>query len=420
MELVSSREINVVDIISAQQLLKDIIIHTPLQKNEELSKKYKCQVFLKREDLQVVRSFKIRGAYYKIKKMEKDARRNGVVCASAGNHAQGVAYTCSLLEINAHIFMPLTTPTQKINQVRMFGKEFIEIVLCGDTFDEASKMAQQFAIENDAIFIHPFDDIDIISGQGTVGVEIMNDMEKNVDYIFCGVGGGGLISGISTFVKHISPSTNIVGVEPLGAASLTESLKQEKLVTLSNIDKFVDGAAVQTIGSYTFDVAKEYVNDVVTVEKGHICKTILELYNQHAIVAEPAGAMAICALDSYKSVIVGKNVVCVISGGNNDISRMPEIKELSLIFEGLLHYFIIQFPQRAGALKEFLDKVLGPNDNIVTFQYTKKNNKEYGPVLLGIELGHKDNYSSLINNIKTTNFAYKEINKDNTLFEMFV
>lgn len=417
---VQDKTVQVENVLIAYQLLKDVVVHTPLQKNEYLSEKYACNVYLKREDLQHVRSFKLRGAYYKIKTIEDQAREKGVVCASAGNHAQGVAYACSHLGIHGHIFMPTTTPKQKIDQVRMFGREFVEIILAGDTFDDSAKSAIEFSNADGHIFIHPFDDADIIAGQGTVAVEVMNDIEEPLDYVFASIGGGGLISGISAYVKNLSPQSSIIGVEPAGAASMKEALAEGHPVQLPHIDKFVDGAAVQCVGEKTFEICNKYVDDIVTVPEGKDCTTILDLYNKHAIIAEPAGALPVAALDYYKDQIKGKSVVCIISGGNNDISRMQEIKEKSLIHEGLLYYFLVSFPQRAGALRQFLTEVLGPEDDITTFEYTKKNNKESGPALVGIELKNPEDYAGLLDRMNNNGFSFKEVNNDSTLFALLV
>ena len=414
------KQMHVEDILIAYQFLKDIVAHTPLQKNERLSERYDCNVYVKREDLQYVRSFKLRGAYYKIKTIEKEAREKGVVCASAGNHAQGVAYACAHLGIDAKIFMPQTTPKQKISQVKMFGREYVEVILVGDTFDDSSLRAVECAKLEDRIFIHPFDDLDIIAGQGTVAVEILNDIEEPIDYVFASIGGGGLMSGLSTYIKNVSPHTRMIGVEPSGAGSMKAALTNKKVTPLEKIDSFVDGAAVKCVGQNTFDICRKYLEDVVLVPEGKVCTTILELYDQYAIIAEPAGALSIAALDFYKDEIKGKTVVCVISGGNNDIGRMQEIKEKSLIYEGLLYYFIVDFPQRAGALRQFLDGVLGPDDDITTFEYTRKNNKESGPGIVGIELKSKEDYAGLKQRMSESGFSYTEIEKDSNLFDLLI
>lgn len=412
--------VQVEDIIIAYQQLKDIVAHTPLQKNERLSEKYSCNVYLKREDLQHVRSFKLRGAYYKVKSLSQEQLKNGVVCASAGNHAQGVAYACRHLGVHGKIFMPTTTPKQKIRQVELFGREFVEIILVGDTFDAASHEAMICAETEKRSFIHPFDDEMVIAGQGTVALEILNDCEESIDYVFGSIGGGGLMSGLATYFKSISPTTKMVGVESVGAPSMKTSLDQGRVTQLPEIDKFIDGTAVMCVGSKTYDICQELLDDILLVPEGKVCTSILELYNEHAIVAEPAGALTIAALDLYKEEIKGKSVVCVISGGNNDIGRMQEIKERSKLYEGLLYYFIVNFPQRAGALREFLDEVLGPTDDITRFEYTKKNNKENGPALVGIELQRKENYNDLIERLNKKGFSYTEVNKDQDLFNLLI
>ncbi|PKG24028.1 threonine ammonia-lyase IlvA [Niallia nealsonii] len=408
------------DIMIAYQRIKDIVAHTPLQKNQRLSEKYDCNIYLKREDLQHVRSFKLRGAFYSMVMLEKEKTKNGVVCASAGNHAQGVAYACKYLGVHGKIFMPATTPKQKVSQVKMFGKDNVEIILTGDTFDDSYVEAVACAEMEERAFIHPFNDENVIAGQGTVAVEIMNDSDDPIDYVFASIGGGGLMAGLSTYIKSVSPQTKMIGVEPLGAPSMQESIAQNKLVTLNKIDKFVDGAAVKCVGQKNLEICQELLDDIVLVPEGKVCTSILSLYNEHAIVAEPAGALPVAALDFYKEQIKGKNVAIVISGGNNDIDRMQEIKERSLLYEGLLYHFIVNFPQRAGALREFLDEVLGPEDDITRFEYTKKNNKENGPALVGLELKHREDYNGLIERMNQKGFPYKELNKDSNLFHLLV
>ncbi|SME41526.1 L-threonine dehydratase biosynthetic IlvA [Bacillus mobilis] len=412
--------VKIEDILMAHNCMKDIVIKTPLQRDTVLSEKYDCDVYVKREDLQLIRSFKIRGAYNLIQSLSEEQLKNGVVCASAGNHAQGVAYTCNLLKIPSKIFMPTTTPKQKVSQVQFFGGDFAEIVLVGDTFDSSFQEAQRYCEENRMTFVHPFDDPYVIAGQGTVAVEIMHDMEKSVDFIFTAIGGGGLASGVGTYVKGVSPATKVIGVEPMGAASMKEAFLQNDNVALEKIDSFVDGAAVKKVGKLTFETCKDVIDDIVLVPEGKVCTTILELYKKNAIVAEPAGALSIAALDLYKDEIKGKTVVCTLSGGNNDIDRMQEMKERSLIYEGLKHYFIIEFPQRSGALREFLDKGLGPGDDITRFEYIKKHNKENGPALVGVELKHKEDYEQLITRFKENNIQFMELNKNPVLFDLLI
>lgn len=413
-------EVKIEDVLVAYQLLKDVVVHTPLQRDPILSEKYDCNVYLKREDLQAVRSFKIRGAYNAISSLPMEQLKKGVVCASAGNHAQGVAYTSRELQIPAKIFMPTTTPNQKVSQVRFFGGETVEVVLVGDTFDASYQEAVKYCDENGLTFIHPFDNPQVIAGQGTIGVEIFHDIDRPVDFVFVAIGGGGLASGVGTYIKGVSPSTQLIGVEPEGAASMKEAIAQGHVVTLPKISSFVDGAAVKRVGDLSFDICKRTLSDIVVVPEGKVCSTILDLYNQNAIVAEPAGALPVSALDFYQEQIRGKNVVCVISGGNNDIDRMQEMKERSLLYEGLKHYFIINFPQRPRALREFLDNVLGPNDDITRFEYTKKSNKDNGPALVGIELHSKDDFEPLIRRMEEQGVRYMEFTQDPTLFSLLI
>ncbi|TCP20641.1 L-threonine ammonia-lyase [Scopulibacillus darangshiensis] len=413
-------KVHIEDIMIANQTLKDTIIKTPLHKNELLSKKYECNVYLKREDLQVIRSFKIRGAYNMMKGLSPEELENGVICASAGNHAQGVAYSCRALGVNGKIFMPTTTPRQKVNQVNFFGHPFIEVILTGDTFDDSFQEAMKVCEEEKRTFVHPFDHYRTITGQGTIGIEIMDDMDEQIDYVFMGIGGGGLASGIGSYLKCISPETKVIGVEPAGAAGMKRSIEEDKVVNLNKINKFVDGAAVKKVGDLTFDICRDVLDDVAVVPEGRVCTTILDLYNENAIIAEPAGALSVAALEEYKEKIKGKTIVCVVSGGNNDIDRMQEIKERSMIHEGYKHYFIVQFPQRAGALRSFITQVLGEDDDITRFEYTKKNNRDKGPVLVGIELKHREDYFPLINRMKENGFSYTEINKDQKLFNLLI
>lgn len=408
--------LTVEEIEKASERLEDAIYHTPTQYNVNLSERYGCNVYLKREDLQIVRSYKIRGAFNFISSQSPEALAQGVVCASAGNHAQGVALSCNKLKIKGKIFMPTTTPKQKVKQVSMFGKEWVEVILVGDTFDDSYKESVQYCEQNKMLFIHPFNDYKVMAGQGTVALEILNDIDVPLDYVFLPVGGGGLASGVSTYFGAKSPNTKIIGVEPGGAPSMQRAIEFGQLVTLDTIDKFVDGAAVKAVGDKTFEICKETLEDIVLVPEGKVCSTILKLYNEEAIVVEPAGSLSIAALDFYEDKIKGKNVVCVVSGSNNDISRMQEIMERSLIYEGLKHYFIVNFPQRAGALKEFVSEVLGPNDDITRFEYVKKTNREEGPAIVGIELKRLEDFQPLIDRMNTKGFHHIHINDDPTLF----
>ncbi|MCX8019730.1 MAG: threonine ammonia-lyase [Chitinophagaceae bacterium] len=399
--------------------LRKVIHRTPLQYNEILSARYQCRVYLKREDLQVVRSYKIRGAYNFISSLDEEARKKGVVCASAGNHAQGFAYSCRMLGIYGVVFMPVITPRQKIKQTEMFGRGYVKIQLHGDTYDDCAAAALQFTDAQGMTFVPPFDDYRIIEGQGTVGLEILEDL-SDIDYLFVPVGGGGLASGVGSYFKTYSPATKIIGAEPEGAPAMYEALKQGQPVTLPDIDRFVDGAAVKRAGEITFQFCREVLDDLLLVPEGKVCSVILQLYNEQAIVAEPAGALSIAALDVCASLIKGKNVVCVVSGSNNDIDRMQEIKERSLQYEGLKRYFLVNFAQRPGALKEFVNDVLGPDDDITRFEYMQKTNKENGPALIGIELKKKEDYEKLVENMIKKQIRFTELNKDDILFSYLV
>ena len=404
----------------ASKVLEEILEPTPFKKNDNLSDTYQANVFLKREDLQMVRSYKIRGAYNKIRSIEPENLKNGIVCASAGNHAQGVAFSCNKLQIKGSIFMPTTTPKQKIEQVRMFGKEYIEIVLTGDTFDAANSAAIAYAKENDKTFIPPFDDPKVMEGQGTIGKEILEQTNVKLDYIFVPIGGGGLASGLGSYIRQMSPDTKIIGVEPGGAPCMKAAIEAGSLVELEHIDKFVDGAAVKKAGALTYEVCREVLDDIVVVPEGAVCTTIIQMYNKSAIVVEPAGALASAALRFYADKIKGKNVACIVSGSNNDITRMEEIREKSLLYEGLKHYFIVTFPQKSGEIVSFINDVIGPKDDLVYIQYIKKTNKNFGPALIGIELSDKDDFSALIERLDAHGAEYEYINKNNKLFEILI
>ena len=404
----------------AAQVLDEILDATPFQRNANLSDIYEAEVYLKREDLQMVRSYKIRGAYNKIRTIDPELVRNGIVCASAGNHAQGVAFSCSKLKIMGSIFMPVTTPKQKIEQVRMFGKEFIEIVLTGDTFDAANSAAIEYAHTHSKTFIPPFDDPKVMEGQGTIGREILNQTTEPLDYIFVPIGGGGLASGLGAYFSQMSPSTKIIGVEPGGAPCMKAAIENGGPVKLEHIDKFVDGAAVQLAGTHTYEVCRQILDDIVVVPEGAVCTTIIHMYNKSAIVVEPAGALAVAALKFYKDQIKGKRVACVVSGSNNDITRMEEIREKSLLYEGLKHYFIVNFPQKSGAVLSFIRDVIGPTDDLVHIQYIRKTNKNFGPALIGIELAAKEDFEPFMDRLKAHGISYEYINENNQLFEILI
>ena len=408
------------NIEKAAEVLSEILEPTPFQRNNNLSDIYNAEVYLKREDLQIVRSYKIRGAYNKIRSIEPEILKYGIVCASAGNHAQGVAFSCNKLQIMGSIFMPTTTPKQKIEQVRMFGKEYIDIVLTGDTFDEANSAAIEFAKKSGRTFIPPFDDPKVMEGQGTIGREILNQTTEKLDYIFVPIGGGGLASGLGAYIKAMSPETKVIGVEPGGAPCMKTAIEKGEVVALDKIDKFVDGAAVQKAGALTYEVCKEVLDDIVVVPEGAVCTTIIQMYNKSAIVVEPAGALSSAALRFYADKIKGKKVACIVSGSNNDITRMEEIREKSLLHEGLKHYFLINFPQKSGAVLSFIRDVIGPTDDLVYIQYIRKTNKESGPALIGIELAAKEDFNALIRRMEAHGVSYEYINENNKLFEILI
>lgn len=416
--------VNAKDVDNAYLRIKDVVKETPLQYDLYLSQKYDCNVYLKREDLQWVRSFKLRGAYNAISVLTNEAKEKGITCASAGNYAQGVAYTAKALNLQAVIFMPVTTPLQKVNQVKFFGSKNVKIVLTGDTFDDCLKEALAYTKQNHMTFIDPFNNVNTIAGQGTLAKEILNQSNHDAitfDYLFAAIGGGGLISGISTYLNQYSPQTKIIGVEPTGASSMYESVVvQNKVVTLDHIDKFVDGASVARVGDITFNIAKQYVDDYIQVDEGAVCSTILDMYSKQAIVAEPAGALSVAALENYKKEIRGKTVVCVISGGNNDINRMKEIEERSLLYEEMKHYFILNFPQRPGALKEFVNDVLGPQDDITKFEYLKKTSQNTGTVIIGIQLKNHDDLNQLKSNVHNFDPSNIYINENKMLYSLLI
>lgn len=408
------------DVREAAKVISQVADETPLQKSIRYSKQFGANILLKREDLQRVRSYKIRGAFNKINSLSPEALKQGVVCASAGNHAQGVAFACNHLGVQGTIFMPVVTPKQKIDQTKMFGGAWVEVILEGDTFDDSYKASKVFCEEERKTFVHPFDDPKTIEGQATIGLELLSQSKDSIDYVFVAVGGGGLASGLLATFKTMSPHTKIIGIEPAGAPSMKKSIEKGELVELSRIDKFVDGAAVQKVGAYTFPICHDYLYKMEAVPEGKVCQTILELYNRDAIVVEPAGALTIAALDDFRDEIKGKNVVCIVSGSNNDITRTAEIKERALLYGKLKHYFIVRFPQRPGALKEFVADILGPNDDITHFEYSKKSSRENAPAVVGIELKSRDDLEPLIRRMKINNFYGDYLNNKPDLFQYLV
>ncbi|OVE55607.1 threonine dehydratase [Chryseobacterium mucoviscidosis] len=408
-------------VIQARKSIENMVNYTPLQYNARLSEKFDAHIYLKREDLQPVRSYKLRGAYHKIKTLFSEGKTSeGIVCASAGNHAQGVAFSCKQLQIKGTIFMPVTTPKQKLEQVEMFGGHFVDIKLFGDTFDASKKAALDFAETSGAAFIHPFDDVQIIEGQATVALEILEQKKEATNFVFIPIGGGGLASGISTVFKELSAETQLIGVEPKGAPSMKTSIENKINTELTEIDSFVDGAAVKKVGDLTFEICRNTLSDCISIDEGKICETILQLYNKEAIVLEPAGALSISALEQYKTQIRGKSVVCIVSGSNNDITRMEEIKERALLYNGLKHYFMVKFPQRPGALKDFVLNVLGTNDDITHFEYTKKNSRETALAIVGIELSDSSDFEGLRQRMQNLDYFESYLNENPDVLNMLV
>jgi threonine dehydratase len=404
----------------AAKRLKGLARITPLEFNKRLSKMVNASIFLKREDLQQVRSFKIRGAYNKISSLNKEEITSGIICVSAGNHAQGFAFSCQKLKIRGEVYMPATTPQQKVSQVRMFGAEYVDIILVGDTYDSCQKVALDAAKAANKIFIHPFDDSEVIEGQGTIALEMLEQHPKGYDYVLVPIGGGGLVSGMLTVFKEFSPNTKIIGVEPEGAPSMKRALEKGKRIFLEEMDYFVDGAAVRQVGKLPFEICKEHLDQVLEVPEGKICQTILDVYNKDGIVAEPAGALAIAALDQMSDHLKEKSVGVLVCGGNNDIFRMPEIKERALLYAELKHYFLVDFPQRSGALKQFVTQILGPNNDITHFEFSKKHFRNSASAVVGIELKEAGDLSILVERMKKYNFKFDYLNDKKSLFQFLI
>jgi threonine dehydratase len=415
-----NNRVSVETINEAAKRLEGIVRKTPLQFSERLSKQFSATIYFKREDLQKVRSYKIRGAYNLMGALTDEEKKRGVVCASAGNHAQGVAYSANELKIKATIFMPSTTPLQKVSRVKHFGGSWIEIKLIGHTFDESNAAAHKYCDQIKAVFVPPFDSYEVISGQGTVGKEIYDELGVDLDFVICPIGGGGLVSGLGTYLKSKNPNIKLIGVEPENAASMQESVKKGRVITLEKIDTFVDGAAVKTVGQKNFQIASKLIDEFSTVEVGKVCTIMIELYQNEGIITEPAGALSIAALGEFKSQIKGKTVVCILSGGNNDILRYPEVMEKSLVYLGLKHYFLIEFAQKPGQLREFVDKALGPTDDIVRFEYIKKTEKEKGPALIGVELADRNDLTSLLKRMDEIGLAYTQITSSDLLYHYLI
>ena len=401
--------------------LRDLFPRTPLQRNDFLSRKYGADIWLKREDLSPVRSYKLRGAYNAMRKVRSaNPEQRHFVCASAGNHAQGVAFACRHFDVQGTIFMPVTTPQQKIDKTRAFGGDNVRIILTGDYFDQTLAASQKFCTQEGAHFLSPFDDEDVIEGQASVAVEMLDQLGQSPDLVILPVGGGGLSSGVTRYLRIESPQTTFRFVEPKGGASLTAALAAHEPVTLKRVDNFVDGAAVARVGDRTF-AALSWVNpdEVLIAPEDRICTTMLMMLNTEGIVLEPAGALAVDVLADLAAEIAGKTVVCVTSGGNFDFERLPEVKERAQRYLGVKKYFILRMPQRPGALREFLE-MLGPDDDIARFEYLKKSARNFGSVLIGIETKEAANFQKLFDQLEAAAFQYRDITQDEILSEFLI
>ncbi|SFE49942.1 threonine ammonia-lyase IlvA [Blastococcus tunisiensis] len=405
----------------AGRRLAGVAERTPLQRNARLSGLTGADVWLKREDLQVGRSYKIRGAYNTISRLSPDARAAGVVCASAGNHGQGVAYACRALQVRGRVFVPGTTPRQKRERITSLGGDMVELVVTGDSYDEASAAADASARMTGATLVPAFDALSTVTGQATVAVEILEQLGATPDVVVLPVGGGGLLAGCATWLRAASPGTRLVGVEPAGAAGMAAALAAGEPVELAEIDTFVDGAAVRRAGTVTFPLVRDSGAELLAVAEGQICTEMLDLYQTDGIIAEPAGALASAALSGGTvAVRPGQTVVCLLSGGNNDVSRYAEVVERSLVHRGLKHYFLVEFPQEPGALRRFLDEVVGPDDDIVLFEYMKRDNRETGAALTGIELGSADGLSGLLERIEASPLRIQHVAPGTTAYRFLV
>ena len=419
-DLATAAPVTLEAVEAAARRLKGVIAKTPLIQNLGLSRRYEATVLLKREDLQVVRSYKIRGAYNKMASLPATEPARRIVCASAGNHAQGVAYACQLLGLRGDIFMPAQTPAQKVDKVHLFGGEWVTVHLTGRTFDDCSAAAQSFCQEQAATFVHPFDDLAIVEGQATVGLEVLKAAAAPIDYCFMPIGGGGLASGLSSVFRQLSPHTRLIGVQPLGAPSMHEAIRAGQRQALEALDTFVDGAAVKCPGELTFGICQALLDEVHLVPEGQVCEDLLRMYNEEGMVLEPAGTLAISALHAYADDIRGKTVVCIVSGSNNDITRMEDIKERAMRHQGRKHYFLVTFNQAPGALRRFVNNVLAEGEDIIQFQYIKKNNKEKGPVFIGVEVQQRGDEEGIMARMAEEGFGYEYLNGQQDFLSLLV
>ena len=408
------------DVSAAADRLKGVALTTPLQRNDRLSTATGADVWLKREDLQVGRSYKLRGAYNLLAQLDDAERAVGAVCASAGNHGQGVAYACRRLGVHGRVYVPSTTPRQKRGRIASLGGDMVDLVVEGDTYDDAATAAAEYAAKTGATIVPAFDDLRTITGQGTVGLEILDQLAKAPDVVVVPVGGGGLLAGLGTWLAERHPATRVVGVEPAGAASMIAALAAGGPVKLPEVDTFVDGAAVRRVGDASYPLVRDSGAELVTVSEGQICTEMLDLYQVDGVIAEPAGAMASAALAESVVVEPGQTVVCLLSGGNNDVSRYAEVVERSLVHRGLKHYFLVEFPQEPGALRRFLDEVLGPDDDIVLFEYVKRDNRETGAALCGVEIGSREDYDPLWARMKASPLKIQHVAPGTTAYRFLI
>lgn len=415
----STLPVTAADIEAAAARLEGIANRTPLQLSHRLSAETGANILLKREDLQPVRSYKIRGAYNLISQLTPEQRQAGVICASAGNHGQGVALACASLGVQAMIFVPTTTPRQKRERMLALGGEYVRLMVTGDTYDDSSQSAREAADEFGMVMVPAFDDPRTIAGQGTVAREIVEQLGEAPDVVIVPVGGGGMISGVTTWLAEYCPNTKVIGVEPEGAACLQSALAQGEPVVLETIDTFVDGAAVRKIGQAPFAIMSAHPADLFSVPEGRVCSEMLQLYQVDGIIAEPAGALATSVLGLWNPE-PGQTVVAILSGGNNDVSRYAEVIERALIYEGRKHYFLVNFPQEPGALRRFLEEVLGPGDDITHFEYVKKSNRELGPALVGLELSSKEDFPQLLERISQSNIDIEMIDPQSPTFRYLI
>ena len=416
-------------IAQASDILSEVVEKTPVMLSERLGDLIGVPVYLKREDMQKCRSFKVRGAYFRMSTLSEEERRRGVVCASAGNHAQGLAYACAQLKVRGTIYLPSNTPKQKRQRIETIGGDWVEQVIVDGTFDRANAQAQEAARHSGRTYVHPYDDPCTIAGQGTIAVELEEQVLSEAAAVLVPVGGGGLLSGIATWIRSRFPNIKIYGVEPTGAASMSAAMEADQIVSLPTVDPFVDGTAVGRAGELPYSIVKELVDDILVVPEGAVCTEMLDLYHSDGVIAEPAGALASAAARMYFSdaeqrneLLGGKegSIVAVVSGGNNDMTRYAEIMERSLRHEGLRHYFLVTFPQQPGALRSFLEDVLGPGDDIVHFEYTKKNNRDSGPALVGIDLADREDITGLRARMEASPLHVEELRPDSEIYRLVI